>query len=234
MPPDNPELAKAKLLELTPDFKREDEDAKNKALIVQFNPETLKISFANQIQQPEGAGDKRGSSSQLFVGAGTTKLTCTLWFDVTAPQPAQPDNVGNVDDVRKLTSRVAYFITPKPDKKDEKKLVPPAVRFSWGSLYFDGIMESVEESLEFFSPEGKPLRASVAIAMTQQKILIFPPQDIGQQKKPGTKPTTPVPQGLSVQSVAGANWQGVASANGIENPRLPPAGRRLDLSAAIG
>ena len=228
-----PNLAKAELRQLTPDFKDLDDDASDKAVIVQFNPETLKVSFANQIQQPEGGGDKRGSQSQLFVGSGTTKLTCTLWFDVTVPQTKQPvDRWSDVDDVRKLTSRVSYFITPQEDKKDKKKFVPPAVRFIWGSLQFDGIMESVEESLEFFSPEGKPLRASVGISMTQQKILVFPPKELSSVlKKPGTTPTTPVPQGSSVQKVAGENWQGVASANGVENPRLPPAGQRLDLTA---
>jgi hypothetical protein len=227
------DLAKAELRQLTPDFKDVDKNAKDKAVVVQFNPETLKVSYQNQIQTPEGGGDKRGSQSQLFVGAGTTKLTCTLWFDVTAPQTKQPvDGWSDVDDVRKLTQRVSYFITPKQDPKDEKKFVPPAVRFLWGSFQFDGIMESVEESLEFFSPEGKPLRASMSIAMTQQKIIIFPPKDLGKTptKKPGTTPTTPVPQGSSVQKVAGQNWQPVAAQNGIENPRLPPAGARLDLT----
>ncbi len=230
------QLAKAELSQLLPDFKTPDRDAENKTVKVQFNPETLKVSFANQIQQPEG-GDKKGSQAQLFVGAGTTKLTCTLWFDVTAKQTRQPgDNGKDADDVRTLTGRVSYFITPQADKKDKKKFVPPAVLFSWGSFQFAGIMESVEESLEFFSPEGKPLRASVAIAMSQQKILIFPPKDLGTspKPKPGTTPTTPVPQGSSVQKVAGVNWQVVASANGIENPRLPPAGVRLDLSVSTG
>jgi hypothetical protein len=227
------ELAKATLQQLKTDFTDPDNDAKDKTVVVQFNPETLKVSYQNQIQQPEGAGDQKGSQSQLFVGAGTTKLTCSLWFDVSAPQTKQPvDGWNDVDDVRKLTNRVTYFITPKPDPKDKKKFLPPPVMFSWGSFQFKGIMESLEESLEFFSPEGRPLRASMAIAMTQQKIIIFPPKDLGKAptKKPGTTPTTPVPQGSSVQQVAGENWQGVASQNGIENPRLPPAGSRLDTS----
>ena len=51
---------------------------------VQFNPETLKVTFANQIVQGSGAGDQRGSPARQFVGAGTTKLSLQLWFDVTA------------------------------------------------------------------------------------------------------------------------------------------------------
>lgn len=233
-----PELAKAELRQLMTDFSDDDPDPEvmKKALVVQFNPETLKVSYQNAIEKPEGGGDKRGSPSDLFVGQGTTKLTCTLWFDVNATQPKQPDpSFKPVDDVRKLTNRVTYFITPAPDKKDKKKFVPPGVAFVWGSFRFQGIMESVEESLEFFSPEGRPLRASVAIAMTQQKILVFPPKkDMAPTIKqpPGTKPTTAVPQGSSVQQMAGENWQGVAQANNVENPRRPPTGQRLDLTGS--
>ena len=53
-------------------------------MTVQFNPETLKVSFANQIQTPSGAGDQSGTPARQFVGAGTTKLALQLWFDVTA------------------------------------------------------------------------------------------------------------------------------------------------------
>jgi len=227
-------VEKAILRQLKTDFSDVDKDpaTEKKAVVVQFNPETLKVSYQNQIQQPDGAGDNTGSPSQLYVGAGTTKMSCTLWFDVNALQPTQPDPAfNNVDDVRKLTGRVAYFMTAAKDKRDPKKFVPPAVRFEWGSFRFDGIMESIEESLEMFSAEGRPLRASVAIAMSQQKILIFPPQTANPANKPqpGTKPTTPVPQGGSVQQMAGQNWQDVASANNVENPRLPSVGLRLDL-----
>jgi len=216
------ELAKAQLQQLDAKFATAIEE--DTWVTVQFNPETLKVSYANQIAQPEGGGDKRGAQAQLFVGSGTTKLTCQLWFDVSAPQSAQKTPQATVDDVRKLTNRVSFFITPK---EENKKFVPPAVRFLWGSFQFDGIMEAVEESLEFFSPEGKPLRASVSITMTQQKIMVFPPVALGGPPSPGTTPTTPVPSGKSVQQVAGSNWQGTAARNNIENPRRPPPGQRL-------
>jgi len=74
---------------------------------VQFNPETLKVSFANQ----NAGGDQRGGSAVQFVGAGTTKLTLELWFDVSLPQA--DGKVAEHGDVRKLTERVAYFIKPK-------------------------------------------------------------------------------------------------------------------------
>ena len=211
-----------------------------KKVPVQFNPETLKVSFANQIQTPEGggAGDQRGGAAQQFVGAGTTKLTLQLWFDVNAPQEGE-----SVRDVRKMTEKVTHFITPEPDKRDKKKFIPPGVRFIWGSFQFDGIMESLEESLEFFSSEGVPLRASMTLNLTQQKIDLYKfPKGASQNQPlplPGTRPLTPAKDGATAQSLAsdagkGDDWQSVAAANGIENPRQLEAGMLLDMDLKVG
>ena len=231
--PDSQKLEKAELRELDAEFKNEINT--DKKCQVQFNPETLKVGFANQVATPSGAGDQKGTPARQFVGAGTTKLSLQLWFDVTAPMPPEQKKE---QDVRKLTAKVAYFITPKPEGD---KFVPPAVRFIWGSFQFDGIMESMEESLEFFSSDGRPLRASVTINLTQQKITEFTFRATagpGATASPGTRPLTPAPQGKSVQSMAdslgkGDNWQVIASANGIENPRLLQPGQLLDLNVGV-
>ncbi|HWA26477.1 MAG TPA: LysM domain-containing protein, partial [Lacunisphaera sp.] len=51
----------------------------------------------------------------------------------------------------------------------------------------------------------------------------------------GTKPLTPAPAGASLQSLAdqagvGGDWQDIARANGIENPRLLLPGQLIDLN----
>lgn len=230
--PDSQKLEKAELRELDAEFKNEINT--DKKCQVQFNPETLKVSFANQVATPSGAGDQQGTPARQFVGAGTTKLSLQLWFDISAPMPPKQKKE---QDVRKLTAKVAYFITPKPEGD---KFVPPAVRFIWGSFQFDGIMESMEESLEFFSSDGRPLRASVSINLTQQKITEFTFRATagpGATQSKGTRPLTPAPKGKSVQSMAdsqgkGADWQAIASLNGIENPRLLQPGQLLDMNAS--
>ncbi|HEY8561383.1 MAG TPA: hypothetical protein VIL74_13485 [Pyrinomonadaceae bacterium] len=232
--PESVKLVKAELQEI--DLAKP-EAAPKKKVPVQFNPETLKVSFANQIQTPEGgSGDQRGGAARQFVGAGTTKLALQLWFDVNAAQEGE-----KADDVRKMTEKVTYFITPAPDKKDKKKFIPPGVRFIWGSFQFDGVMESLEESLEFFSSEGIPLRASMTLNLTQQKIdtYKFPAKAPAGKPLPGTRPLTPVAKSATAQSLAasagkGDDWQSVAAANGIENPRRLQAGMLLDMDAQIG
>lgn len=229
-------LAKAELHEL--DSKFEKEINKDKNCVVQFNPESLKVSFANQVAPPSGkTADQTGTPALQFVGAGTTKLSLQLWFDVTAQMP--PADAA-VNDVRKLTQKVAYFITPH--QNPDKTFLPPAVRFLWGSFKFDGVMDSLEETLEFFSNDGRPLRASVTISMTQQMIeFVF-----GELKKsgpdatkqPGTSPMTEAPAGADVSNLAdslgkGDLWQLIAAANNIENPRLLKPGQLIDMNATL-
>ncbi len=231
-------LAKAELRQLDAEGRNTIE--RDTWVTVQFNPETLKVTFANQLRTPDGAGDQSGTAARQFVGAGTTKLALQLLFDVTAPQP----DGGTADDVRRLTQKVAYYITPKPQGSD---LVPPQLRFIWGSFQFDGLMDSLEETLEFWSPEGRPLRATLSLTMSQQRITAFA---FGQAAGagsgaggglpagglPGTRPLAQAGAGSSVQALAdaagqGADWARIAAANGIENPRLLAPGQLIDLAA---
>ena len=239
------ELVMAQLIELKQDFQSEKDGGQRVA--VQFNPETLKVTFANQIVQPQGGDQAAGNSGRQFVGAGTTKLALTLWFDVTA----MTENP--VDDVRRLTQKVIYFMTPVPAESDATKLAPPGVRFIWGSFQFDGIMEGLEESLEFFSNDGKPLRASLQLSLTQQRITAvkFPAAGAGGRPggpgalggrgmgtTPGARPLTQAAAGATLQGLAdaagrGGDWQSIAAANGIENPRLLQPGQLIDLRASV-
>lgn len=223
-------LAKASLCELDEKFLDKEGGRKTE---VQFNPETLKVTFANQLIQPPGGDQGSGNGGHQFVGAGTTKLALQLWFDVTAMEKDA------VDDVRRLTQEVVYFMTPQPSQGDAKKLVPPGVSFRWGSFLFDGIVEGMEETLEFFSQDGKPLRASITLTLAQQKILAAKFEGDGKvPTQPGQAPLKSAKQGDSLQSMAGRNgkgdWQGIASANGIEDPLRMPAGQLVDLNLSAG
>jgi hypothetical protein len=238
---DATKLEKAQLIELDASFKKAARGGRTVA--VQFNPETLKVTFANQTQEQKSAGDQRGNSPRQVVGAGATKLALQLWFDINAP------GAGGARDVRELTQKVAYFMLPKPPTGGgggRQPAPPPGVRFSWGTFHFDGLMDSMEETLDLFSPDGKPLRASLNLGLSGQLEIVSttggpaaPDAAVG--PTPGTRPLTQAAAGASVQALAdgagaGADWQQVAAANGIENPRLLPPGQLLDLDvgAAVG
>jgi hypothetical protein len=249
--PEPPQLQRALFKEL--DSTLENVKSGGQEATVQFNPETLKVTFSNQLVQPAGGGDQRGQPARQFVGAGTTKLSLTLVLDVTAPPYADQGKT----DVRELTQQVAYFITPQPaggtgggaqGATQQTQLVPPGVRFLWGSFQFDGMMDSLEESLEYFSPDGKPLRATLGVSLSQQKITrFFDPNSatagsgagLGGLPPAGTRPLTAAAAGATLQGLAdvagaGISWQSIASANGIENPRQLGTGQLVDLNLSVG
>jgi hypothetical protein len=224
-------LAKAQLIELDQGFEKEKDGGRKVA--VQFNPESLKVTFANQIVQPQGGDQAAGNAGRQFVGAGNTKLALQLWFDVTAMEKDA------VDDVRRLTQDVVYFMTPQKSDQDPAKLAPPGIRFQWGSFLFDGMVEALEETLEFFSPDGKPLRAGIALTLSQQKILVSTFAGDGKvPNRPGQTPLKSAKQGDSLQGMAGRDgkqdWQGIAAANGIEDPLRMSPGQLVNLQAGIG
>ena len=242
---DTTQATKALLVELAENL--DDDLPGGKTVKVQFNPESLKLSFANQIQNNSssntggtpagkaGATDQSaGTQGRQFIGAGTTKLSVQLWFDA---------GQAGVDDVRKLTQEVIYFIKGKKARSDESKFLPPGLRFSWGSFNFKGLIDSIEETIDYFSPEGKPLRSTISMGMSQQSILI---SDFGTgggsavpglPRAPGTLPMTPAAAGSTLQGLAasagvGLSWQAIAQANGIDNPRQLAAGQLLNLSVS--
>ena len=262
---DEPRIVRAELIELQDDLR--DVRAGGKRVPVQFNPETLKLAYANQVQNQNngasGAGapnQSQGTAGRQFVGTGTTKLTLTLWFDVSAAT----DPPFLVDDVRRLSAEVLYFMKPRaPDGGNAAQRVPPGVRFAWGSFLFDGVVESVEETVEFFSPDGKALRASMGLSLMQQDILVPSFSGDGRVQRPGSRPLAAAQGGQPLQQMAGVGgpapsgsgsgsgafgasagaglggglggtsggWQQVALANGIENPRDIAPGTWIDTTA---
>jgi hypothetical protein len=227
--PDPASPAKATLREIVlPDAAGKEATVKGSPVTVDFNPETLRVTYTNTIE----AKDQTGGAAMQFVAKSATKLAVELWFDVTTDRSAK--------DVRERTKKVNALMTPQEKKQGRKaKFVPPGVRFQWGSFLFDGVMESMDETLEFFSPEGRPLRSRVSLSLSSQEIQYHIEKAAGTPSTPGTQPREQVRQGESIQQAMGRagrpeDWQQVAAANGIENPRLPTAGLRFDAFAGIG
>lgn len=241
-------LEKATLSEMWPEGKDKPLAVKGQSgparkVTVQFNPQTLKLSFSNQ----NAGGNQSGGSSTQFVGQGTTKLSLELWFDVTLPRPegaADPQG-----DVRNLTKDVAFFLTPQK-LRDGSGIAPPGVQFQWGTFLFKGTVDSMEETLDHFSEEGKPLRAGVTLSLSKQDLTFeFNPAGAGGDANApgapgtggapaaGTQPLSMAKSGDTVQGMAAgagvSDWKAVAIANGIENPRLMSPGALVNTSGSL-
>lgn len=211
-----------------------------KKVTVQFNPASLRVTYTNQVQTDE----QNANGGIQYVGRGSSKLSVELIFDVSMPPgrdtESEEQSTEPVTDVREMTRHVAFFITPVPGEgADEGKFVPPGVRLLWGTFLFDGIVESLDETLDLWSEEGRPLRATVSLNLMQQGIMFDFNEDAtpppgAQGSAPGTRPLQPARAGDSLQSMAtragrAGDWKRIAEANGIENPRTLAPGTLIDL-----
>ena len=250
---------KAKLVEMN--AAGDEKLSGGKTIEVQFNPETLRLTYASQIRPPanfnpggtlnpaDAKTDVVGSSSHQQTGPGSTRLTVQLWFDVTSVLPQGKEST---KDVRELTEDIAYFVKPSSVQSQSARVV----QFEWGTLIFTGIMDSLDESLELFSTEGVPLRATLNMGISQGNLTrkasdggaggglsaglgLSAGIGIGASASlgAGTQPLAQAEAGVSLQAMAsasfGANadWQSIATANNIENPRLLQPGQLINMNA---
>jgi hypothetical protein len=229
--PEPAKLAKATLQQIswngTTVVDKDQKGNATKPFEVDFNPQTLKMNFSNQ----KAGGDQPAGSSVQFVGKGTTKLSLELWFDTTAKETKGP---GQVLDVRDKTSEIFKLMEPTPGTgKHKKEFIPPGVRFHWGSFLFTGVVDSMDETLEFFSSTGVPMRASVSLTLSKQELSFE--REKADAEGAGTDPFQEAKAGDTFQKIAGRNgdrnWQDKARANGIENPRRLAPGALINLSA---
>jgi hypothetical protein len=215
-----------------------EEVQRNNKVTVHFNPESLDITFTNSVQK-----GPRNRPAQVSVTETTAKLGMELVFDTTLTGV----------DVRTETNALARLMDPaqqRPRRNTSSNQVPSIVIFQWGTIWFEGYIDSYREKIDFFSSEGVPLRATVTLSMTQQQRDFQPNTDVslpnnvtGGDLTPGTNaaidrnnsPISPLGSNRSVTDAVGAGNPSaagnsaaarlVASVNGIENIRLPEVGQ---------
>ena len=181
---------------------------RNREIEVHFNPASLQYKVENSIRN-QGRGDR----NKQYITQRTGKLSMELVFDTT----------GTGQDVRNHTGELASFM-----KGSERRRSAQALKFKWGAYVFQGMMESYKENLDFFSPDGVPLRSTVNVTLAG-KDKEFEPARATPGRQPGLSPeAVEVPTAGSrdatrIGQEAGNADAGlaIAEANGLENPRFP-------------
>jgi hypothetical protein len=242
-------LERAKLIEIS---WKEDNTVQLHLLnstVVQFNPASLKVSYSNRVQTK----DQNTPSSRQFRGRNASRLSLELIFDASGAETT------GIQDVRQMSGRIAAFLKPLEQPPGQMSLgntlaqsnqgekTPdsvPGVRFLWGTFVFDGVLESMDETLDFWSEDGRPLRSTVAISVEgiHYHPSYNPVATTTQGAMPGalaagTMQPFPTPRGKSLQAMvtgAGlkADWKAIAAQNSIEDPRHIAAGTLLNLQGA--
>jgi hypothetical protein len=151
-----PTLSKAYLQEISSD---ENPRELGPEVAVQFNPATLRLRMNNSI----GDGRSRGLQRRQYMGQSSTVLSMELIFDTS----------DDGSSVRKKTEIVEKFVLPRSTGRE----APPKLRFHWGVFVFEGLVEEVSIDLEYFAPNGTPLRAKVSLSIKEQDARFQFPKD---------------------------------------------------------
>ncbi len=224
-PPVTETLAKAKLIPIVNEQPSTDESTH---IVVQFNPASLRLNITNNTQA-DTAGGNSGNSAQ-YVDRSSSTLTIQLLFDTSVAQEGVEPNT----DVRVLTNRiVSTFLVPQQPPQGQSPQAPARCRFQWGSFAFVGMLSSYGETLDFFAPEGIPLRSTLALSLKEDRYEFQRDASVRAQRDTPPPLFTPVPSNATVNQITeaagqnGEQWQPTALANGIEDPRQVPPGAAL-------
>lgn len=149
------------------------------AVDVQFNPSNLKVSLSNTLKENQRNGNTRAAQ---YVDKSSSSLSVELIFDTTFAdedteqvyqqrarnEGREREAITAGSDVRLLTRKIAdAFI--KPIASGNRLKAPKRCLFQWGAFEFLGLVESFEETLDFFSREGTPLRATVSLKLKEDR-----------------------------------------------------------------
>ena len=144
------ELQKAMIAEL-------DGDTEKNSFPVQFNPTTLRLSLTNRVE----GGETQGKQVRQHMGASSTTLSLDLVFDT-----ADEGTTENPRSVREKTRQLEKFLVAKGEGQQQN--APPRIRFTWGDLIVEGVVESMTIDFEHFAANGVPLRAKVPLSIKGQ------------------------------------------------------------------
>ena len=186
-----------------------------------FNPSEISFSKtakwqasgADQAQgQNAGATQKQKNLPSVEFGGGeAASMKLDLFFDTT--------DTGK--DVRKVTDKLVALTLIDTTIK-----TPPLIRFIWGSLQsFLAYVTSVSVTFKMFLPNGTPVRATVALSLTQYgDDKVFQKQRQNPTSFSEAKKMWVVSEGERLDWIAyqeygdAAHWRHIAQTNNLSNP----------------
>lgn len=132
---------------------------------VHFNPQNLRVNYRTfGSSGARGAGTNYGQQAVALQQTGyLADLTMELLFDTSQSGV----------DVRNTTLLIVAMAQPAKNNTSNDGKQPPAVPlvlFSWGTFLFTGSIQSMSETLDFFSEQGTPLRATVNLSMASLEL----------------------------------------------------------------
>lgn len=191
---------------------------KDQSIDVLFNPKEYSIQKSVQWEPHKMPG--LDLPEQQFTSGNPAVLSVELFFDTYESK----------EDVRtKYTEKLMGFTLVDADTH-----IPPIVKFVWGGLLFEGVVESLALRFTMFLPDGKPCRATAAISIKEAKSAKRQLEEKPRNSPDHTKRRT-LKHGETLSLIAHeeyddpAEWRRIADANGISDPKDVKPGTVLTL-----
>ena len=182
-----------------------------------FNPSELTINRSNQWGAPVMPGRKVLTLD--YKGASNGTMSFEVFFDTTDTGVAVTTYTGAL---MALMDVVEGLPSSDPNISEQR---PPTVTFYWGELHsFRAVVTSLNLRLLYFSATGVPLRARVAVSLTQyEEDNAFGPQN-PTSGTPRPHTVHRVSPGETLDRIAARHyadpnaWRIIAEANDIKDP----------------
>jgi LysM repeat protein len=186
---------------------------------VLFNPTQYGLGASNQLAEI-GVPGLPAPILQFVRGASRT-LSMQLFFDTY--------EAGS--DVNTYTDEVFSLLRIEPSTH-----APPVCQFRWGTLSFQGVIESVNGQFTLFLGDGTPVRATLDVtfreAVDVQTAVAANPLQSADHVTTHTVLRGETLAAIAAQEYGDAGqWRSIADANHLYNPRLIFPGQVLTIPA---
>jgi len=184
-----------------------------------FNPAEYSLQKGNQFASAPLPGLSNPVLS--FVNGDADILSMDLFFDTYT-------NRGG-SDVRLETKKIARLLDIDPTIH-----APPPVRFVWGPLSFQAVIERLGQRFTMFREDGVPVRATLNVTFREYKTIEEQLSERPTESSDWTKRRV-VTQEDRLDLIAAIEygdstvWRVIAEANDIDNPRLLQPGQEIRL-----
>ena len=136
-------------------------------LLVLFNPAEYSLERNNAYKSTPVPG--LASPLIQFVNGEAATLSMDLFLDDLSDPGGPPEDAQagrQAKSVEKRIDEIAGLLDI-----DRKLHAPPPVRFVWGPLRFDAVLEKVGSKVTLFRPDGTPARAALACSFREYRPL---------------------------------------------------------------
>lgn len=188
-------------------------------LPVMFNPTEYSVDRTNTYKSTPVPG--LGSPLIQFVNGEAATLSMDLFIDDFTDGLAIPEGAlagPPMPAALRIAATVALLDI------DRQLHAPPPVRFVWGTLFFDAVLEKVNRKVTLFHPSGIPARATLSVSFREYRPLARQLDDPRRESADKTKRRR-ITASDTIWSIADREygdvrgWRHIAAASEVDDPR---------------